>query len=221
MSEIKDKLIEVLKINNVCISNKGNICLNDLVNNIIKSSNSVLYIKKISDKKIKIKNNNDCYITPDNCLEILKQGKSKLCKEIIRKVEFNENDDESLAVINDKVDEYNIISSQLSKLLTSDCKKWLKNEIVPTIQETNNKIVSLNNVVDTYRVNDELRRLELEYKNSDNYQLELERDIKMKEIDLKIKEADIKIKKLDLEIEIERNKHSDVIKQNATKQSNK
>src|ERR1700733_11009340 len=193
MSEIKDKLIEVLKINNVCISNKGNICLNDLVNNIIKSSNSVLYIKKISDKKIKIKNNNDCYITPDNCLEIL----------------------------NNKVDEYNIISSQLSKLLTSDCKKWLKNEIVPTIQETNNKIVSLNNVVDTYRVNDELRRLELEYKNSDNYQLELERDIKMKEIDLKIKEADIKIKKLDLEIEIERNKHSDVIKQNATKQSNK
>jgi len=80
-------------------------------------------------------------------------------------------------------------------------KSLIEKYKLPTIQEANNKIVALNNV-------DELRRLELEYKNSDNYRLEFERDIKMKEADLKIKELEINIrlKELDLEIEIERNK---------------
>jgi len=44
----------------------------------------------------------------------------------------------------------------------------------------------LSTVVDAYRQSDELRKLELVFKMSENYKPELQRDIKIKEIDSKI-----------------------------------
>ena len=49
MSEDKDKLIDVLRQNDVCISTKGNICLNDLVEIVIQESNNILSAITISD----------------------------------------------------------------------------------------------------------------------------------------------------------------------------
>ena len=46
----QEKLIKVLQGNDVRISKKGNICLNDFVENVVKSKNPKLYMKKIPEK---------------------------------------------------------------------------------------------------------------------------------------------------------------------------
>lgn len=97
------KLIEILKDNDIRISKKGNICLNDFVENVIKSKNPNLYIKKILDK---ITINDDFYIKQEDCIEILKQGKSKKCKEIIQYIEKDENDKESIIDPKDNIFQY-------------------------------------------------------------------------------------------------------------------
>jgi len=74
-SDQEKKLVNILESNNVRISTKGNICLNDFVENVIISKNADLYMKKINDKKL-LKDDN-YYIEPSNCIDILKQGKSK------------------------------------------------------------------------------------------------------------------------------------------------
>ena len=66
---------------------------------------------------------------------------------------------------------------------------------LPAIKEADNKIQTLSTVVDAYRQSDELRKLELEFKMSENYKLELQRDIKIKEIDMLMKEIDSKIQR--------------------------
>jgi prophage antirepressor-like protein len=87
-----EKLIEILRENNVKISNKGNICLNDFVNNIIESKNSKLYIKKlIGYDKILI--NNKHYISPDDCIDILNKTNFKKCKNIYSKIQIIDEDD--------------------------------------------------------------------------------------------------------------------------------
>jgi prophage antirepressor-like protein len=90
---MSDKLIQKLKDCNVRISKKGNICLNDFVENVIKSKNPDQYMKRVPDKKTI---NDEYYINPDNTIEILKQGKSKLCKDIVEYIEKDEDDKESI-----------------------------------------------------------------------------------------------------------------------------
>lgn len=58
-----EKLIKVLKQNDVRISTKGKLCLNDFVENIIKSKNPELYIKRVPNK---ITIGDNCYIKPDD-----------------------------------------------------------------------------------------------------------------------------------------------------------
>lgn len=71
------------------------------------------------------------------------------------------------------------------------------------IKEADSKISHLSAIVDTYKQSDDLRKLELQYKMSENYKLELEKDIKIKKMD---SETQITIKKIDLEIQREKNK---------------
>lgn len=88
-----NKLIEILKENNVRISKLGNICLNDLVDNVIQSKNSDGYIKKIPNKKI-IKDN--YYITPNGCIEILKNTNFRRCKDIYTQILIDDGDKSSI-----------------------------------------------------------------------------------------------------------------------------
>jgi len=90
------KLLKILQNNDIRISNKGNICLNDFVDTIIDSKNPKLYMKKIPDK---ITINGDYYIKPNDCIEILKHAKSKKCKKIWYYVT---KDDDNSSIIDPK-----------------------------------------------------------------------------------------------------------------------
>ncbi len=92
-SDQEKKLVTILESSNVRISNRGNICLNDFVENVIESKNADLYMKKINDKKLL---DDNYYIKPSHCIDILKQGKSKKCKEIVQFIEKDENDTSSI-----------------------------------------------------------------------------------------------------------------------------
>jgi hypothetical protein len=81
-------MVNILESNNVRISTKDNICLYDFVEKVIQSKNAELYMKKINDKKLL--NDDNYYIKPSKCIDILKQGKSKKCKEIVQLIEKDE-----------------------------------------------------------------------------------------------------------------------------------
>lgn len=50
---------------------------------------------------------------------------------------------------------------------------------LPAIKEADTKITTLTNVVDTYKQSEELRALELQYRLSENFKLELQRDLRI------------------------------------------
>ncbi len=82
--------------------------------------------------------------------------------------------------------------------LVNELKRIIDNHPLPAIKEANNTISNLNNVVDVYRQTDKTRQLELKFKLSDNYKLELE--TKLKEF-----ESIIEVRKLDIELQKEKN----------------
>lgn len=96
------KLVEVLKDNDVHVSKKGDICLNDFVEEIIGSKSPDNYMKKVKDK---FERGDKYYVTEKTCMDILEQGKSKKCKEIIG--EIGEDSEESCR---DEEDTSNIIN---------------------------------------------------------------------------------------------------------------
>lgn len=69
--------------------------------------------------------------------------------------------------------------------------------ILPSAQEANNKINKLENVVDIYYKSEELKKLELQFKLSDNYKLELEG----KETEIRRLEAERKLIQSKLKLE--------------------
>ena len=68
---MSEKLVNILKEHDVRISKKGNVCLYDFVKNVVESKNPKLYTKKL-DKFHKITINNEEYINPKDCIDILK-----------------------------------------------------------------------------------------------------------------------------------------------------
>ncbi len=88
------ELIKQLQNNNVRISRKGYICLNDFVINIAQSKNPEQYMKKIDCKKIII--NDKYYVKENDFMDILEHGKSKKCKEILYEINKDENDHSSM-----------------------------------------------------------------------------------------------------------------------------
>ncbi len=74
---------------------------------------------------------------------------------------------------------------------------------------TMNDAANLNARIEFYKQSDEIKKLELQFKMSENYKLELERDRTVKQLDhdvsMKQLERDITIKKLDLQFEREKN----------------
>ncbi|AVL94396.1 putative Bro-N domain-containing protein [Moumouvirus australiensis] len=142
------KLIEILKDNEVRISNKGNICLNDFVENIIESKNPDLYIKKLNYKLVTVKNNK--YIKPEDCIDLLKKTKFKKCKEIYTKIQLIEGDDSSIIDV-----ENNIFQFEGKRFLSffvtkedGEWEVWIKGSEVAKFLEYQNPSVAINHCVE-------------------------------------------------------------------------
>jgi prophage antirepressor-like protein len=98
----KEKLIEILEDNDIRISKKGNICLNDFVENIVESKNPKLYIKKLTNYD-KIAINDEYYIKPEDCVDILKNTNFKKCKDIYTKIQIDDEDETSLIDVEQQI----------------------------------------------------------------------------------------------------------------------
>ncbi len=117
-------------------------------------------------------------------------------------------------VKNKSITELFTISTKYSvEYLIDHLKSLIENNKLPAIQDADNKIANLNAAIKFYKQSDEIKKLELQFKLSDNYKLELEnfklaleRDIAVKQLDMTIKRLDMTIKQLDLQIEREKNK---------------
>jgi len=96
------KLIKIFKQEDVRISKKGNICLNDFIENIIRSRNPKLYAKKLMKHK-KIIIDGDDYISPNSCIDILKNTNFKRCKNICTKIRIDDGDKTSIIDVEQKI----------------------------------------------------------------------------------------------------------------------
>ncbi|AQN67865.1 putative BRO-N domain protein [Saudi moumouvirus] len=142
------KLIEILKDNEVRISNKGNICLNDFVENIIESKNPESYIKKLNYDIFTINNNK--YIKPEDCIDLLKKTKFKKCKEIYTKIQFIEGDNSSIIDV-----ENNIFQFEGKRFLSffvtkedGEWEVWIKGSEVAKFLDYQNPSVAINDNVE-------------------------------------------------------------------------
>lgn len=118
-------LIEILKENDVKVSSKGNIYLEDFVEKIIESKNPDTYIKKIENKF----NYRDEYcITEETCLEILNKSNFKRCKDILEKIESDsessesEEDNESIISIEENLFQYD--GTQFTSFFIENQGEW-------------------------------------------------------------------------------------------------
>jgi prophage antirepressor-like protein len=102
MNTDNEKLIELLRADNVRITNKGNICLNDFVRNIVESKNPELYMKRLRGYD-KILINNEYYVTPDTCIGILKNTNFKKCKNIYTQIQYEDNDGISIIDVENEI----------------------------------------------------------------------------------------------------------------------
>lgn len=101
--ENTEKLLEILEKNDVAISNKGYICLYDFVDNIVESKNIDLYIKKLpKDMKKKCIDDED-YISPKDCIRMLKNTNKIKCKSIYEKITFVDENGESIIDVKEKI----------------------------------------------------------------------------------------------------------------------
>lgn len=98
----QQKLLQLLRQDNVKITTKGNISLYDLVEKIIKSKNSKLYIKRLTDYDKILVNGNE-YISPKDCITILKTCNFKKCKEIYTKIQMNDGGDSSIIDVDKQI----------------------------------------------------------------------------------------------------------------------
>lgn len=147
MSE-KEKLIDILQDNNIRISTKGNICLNDFVDNIIESKNSKLYIKKLEYNTMRIRDN--MYISPDDCIDILKNTNRKKCKDIYTRIQFNDGDTSSIIDVENKifkVEGHKFLSFFIDKG-NGDWDVWVKGSEVAIFLDYSNPSEAINDHVD-------------------------------------------------------------------------
>ena len=150
MSAIKydnDKLIQILEDSDVNISNRGNICLNDLVENVMKYKNPKLYMSKVAGKWILGKN---YYVTPDKCFELLETAKFRACKDICTKIYIDDGDKESIIDVEKEIFqvEGRIYQSFFVKKDDGDWDVYVKASTAADQLEYNNKDQAIRQHVD-------------------------------------------------------------------------
>ena len=149
MSAIKydnDKLIQILEDNDVSISTRGNICLNHLVENVMKSKNPTLYMSKIADKRILGKN---YYVTPDKCVELLEATNLKTCKKICTKIYIDDSDKEILqpnTII--KYDNDKLVQIMEDNNVNISKGKICLNDLVENVMKSKNPILYMSKIPD-------------------------------------------------------------------------
>lgn len=86
----------------------------------------------------------------------------------------------------------------------------IKNNPSPKIKEKNMQLNEKDKIINTYERNDEIKKLELKWKLSENYKLKQQVKIKEQEVQIKKIEAETKIKLRELEVQLELAKLGDV-----------
>ena len=102
--------------------------------------------------------------------------------------------------INDKnqTELFAITEQHTIESIIEHTKMLIEKYKLPAIMEAQTKIGALNSTIALYQQSDRIRELELRYKMSENYKLEIKRDIE-------IKKYDVELRKLDLKLEREKN----------------
>lgn len=167
---------EVLESFDVRVSSKGNVCLNDIVKNIIKSTNPDGYMKTVKDK---FEYKNKYYVTEDTCMDILNKGRSKTCKKVFEKIKVDDSessedsdnssdDNKSIVSVDDNIFQYagNKFTSFFVKLDNDDWDVWLKAVEVATYLEYENTTRAIRNFVsDEYKLSYKELRVVLKQNN--------------------------------------------------------
>ena len=84
-----DRLYYILQENNVQISRDEHICLDDFVENVIKSKDPMKYIKRLDCEKMKI--HRKWYVTCDELVNILIKSNKGICKAIYEEIKYPDN----------------------------------------------------------------------------------------------------------------------------------
>ena len=90
--------------------------------------------------------------------------------------------------INDKnqTELFAITEQHTIESIIEHTKMLIEKYQLPAIREAQTKIGALSSTLASYQQSDRIRELELQYKMSENYKLELKRDIRVRELDLDI-----------------------------------
>lgn len=126
----------------------------------------------------------------DNCIVV-----EKLFKKEIKLRNLNR----SLIIKKKPQTELFAITSKFThEYFIEHLKKLVEEHKLPSVKEANTKIDAMSNVLDTYKQSDKLRELEYQFKMSDNYKLEVEAAVRIKELDSETAKT---VKELDIELE--------------------
>ena len=150
-----EKLLEILQENDVRISNKGNICLNDFVKNIIESKNPNAYIKKLEDCN-KIEINGKYYVSSTDCVKILENAKFKKCKQIYTKIQIIDGDNESIIDVDNQIFQFegHRFSAFFVQKMDDDWDVWIRaSEAARVLGYQNDKQAIRENVDDDNKMN--------------------------------------------------------------------
>jgi prophage antirepressor-like protein len=142
----EDKLMEIMYDYDVKISKKGSIFLYDLVKEVIKSKNPKIYIKKLGDY--------DPYITPYDCIEILKNAKSKECRQIITKIRIDHKDTTSIIDVKENIFcfEGHIFVAFYIVKDNNDWDVWIKASEIAAFLGYKNPSEAINDNIDKYNL---------------------------------------------------------------------
>lgn len=99
---MRKNLLRILKEKDMSMTKKGYISLYDFVEKIIGSKNPVAYASKIKDHNPVIINEKE-YISPESCLNILKNAKFAKCRELYNNLQVKDGDKTSIIDVNNNI----------------------------------------------------------------------------------------------------------------------
>lgn len=99
---MRENLLKILREKDVSMTKKGHISLYDFVEKIIGSKNPVAYVSKIKDHNPIIINEKE-YISPESCLNILKNAKFTKCRELYNSLKVEDGDKSSIIDVNNNI----------------------------------------------------------------------------------------------------------------------
>ncbi len=88
---MRENLLRILREKDVSMTKKGYISLYDFVEKIVGSKNPVAYASKIKGHNPVVINGEE-YISPESCLNILKNAKFTKCRELYNNLQVKDGD---------------------------------------------------------------------------------------------------------------------------------